>query len=131
MEAKRKAKSSSVSSTSSTPPATSTVKSSQTNYHEDIPYKVTDPLPPIFSSQLCHFSKPINFFSNSLPNLNTITWVKVSEEDELRDEAEQALCDLYDRDLELYYREAAERSRAVKEVYDERLIEKLFEEDFD
>ena len=63
-------------------------KYSQTLMNQDIPYRVTQPLPPIFGSQLCHFSKRINHISNSFPNLSTITWVTVTKEDQIRDEAE-------------------------------------------
>ena len=42
---------------------------SQTKSHPDIPYKLTDPLPPIFSMELRHKSRPIHFLSRSIPNL--------------------------------------------------------------
>ena len=65
--------------------------SCQTNQTPDTPYLVTDALPPIFGSKLCHRSKAINFFARSLPNLSTLTCVRVMEEDILVEEAEQAL----------------------------------------
>ena len=49
-------------------------KSSPTEPNDDIPYKITSPLPPIFNSQLCHLSKPIPYLSNSLPNLSILNW---------------------------------------------------------
>ena len=49
--------------------------SSQTEHHIDIPYHISYPLPPIFSSNLFHRTPPIKFLSSSLPNLNTILWV--------------------------------------------------------
>ena len=90
--------------------------------------KITSPLPLIFSSQLCHHSKRIHFLSNSLPNLSTITWVRVTEEDAIRDEAEQALCDQYDTQVRDYYDDAREKAEAVRQVYDENLIGRLFKE---
>ena len=45
------------------------LKSSQTEHHPEIPYKVTTALPPIFSSQLCYSTPPIPFLSRSLPGL--------------------------------------------------------------
>ena len=109
----------------------SSVKFLQTDSHHDIPYEITSPLPPIFSSHLCHASKRIQFLSNSLPSLHTIDWVKVTEEDTVRDMAEQALCEQYDRQIENYYNEARDKSRAVREVFDDNLISKLFEENVD
>ena len=103
-------------------------KSSQTDQNQDIPYSITSPLPPIFSSQLFHHSKRIHFLSNSLPNLSTITWVRVTEEDEIRDEAEQALCDQYDRQVRAYYDDAQDKAEVVRQVYDENLIGRLFKE---
>jgi hypothetical protein len=97
-------------------------KSSQTDQNQDIPYYVTSPRPPIFSSQLFHHSKSIHFLSNSLPNLSTISWVRVTEEDAIPDEAEQALCDQYDRQVRAYYDDARDKAEAVRQVYDENLI---------
>ena len=41
------------------------------------------------------------------------------------DEAEQALCDQYDRQIRVYYEEAREKARAVRQVFEENLIGKL------
>ena len=102
--------------------------SSQTEHIQDIPYSVTAALPPIFSSQLCHQTRRIHFLSNSLPNLSTISWVRVTDEDVLQDEAEQALCDQYDRQVQAYYDDAREKAEAVRQVFEENLIGRLFKE---
>ena len=78
--------------------------SCQTNHTLDIPYLVTDALPPIFGSKLCHKSKAINFMSLSLPNLSTVSWVKLTEEDILEDAAEQAMNDQCEELGSDYYR---------------------------
>ena len=103
-------------------------KSCQTDPSEDIPYEITAPLPPIFNSQLCHLSKRIPYLSNSLPNLSTVNWVMITEEDIIEDKAQQALNDQYDLQILDYFEEARGKSRAVRQVYDENCIGKLFEE---
>ena len=61
--------------------------SSQTHSSIDVPYLVTDELPPIFGSTLCVRSKPV-LLSNSLPDLST----RVMEtEDDLLLEADDGL----------------------------------------
>ena len=45
-----------------------------------------------------------------------------TEDDILLDEAEQALCDQYDRQIREYYEEAREKARAVRQVFDENLF---------
>ena len=57
-----------------------------------------------------------------------MNWVKYTEDDILQDEAEQSLCDQYDRQITEYYEEATEKARAVRQVFEENMIEKLFEE---
>ena len=64
---------------------------SQTDSHPEIPYLVTGPLPPIFSSQLCFKSCPIHFLSRSLPNLNSFIWCPPA--DEYIDAAEEFLAE--------------------------------------
>ena len=108
------------------PPETNS-KHTQTESHPDIPYIITSPLPPIFNSHLCHQSKRLHL-SNSLPNLHTIGWITVVPEDKIRDEAEQALSDQYDRQVRDFYDEAKDQAKALREVYSENLISKLFEE---
>ena len=103
-------------------------KASQTQSHPDIPYNISAPLPPIFSSQLCYSSKQIKHISSSLLNLSTLGWVRVTEQDILSDKAEQALSDQYDRQIEDYYPEEREKSKAIQEIYEENLIGKLYEE---
>jgi hypothetical protein len=83
--------------------------SSQTDTNEDIPYKVTDPLPPIFSMQLCHKSRPIKFLSRSIPNFNSILWCP--PDDDQIDEIEEFLADQYDREIEEFYLDAREEAR--------------------
>ena len=90
---------------------------------------ITDALPPIFGSKLCHRSKAVKFFSRSLPNLSTISWVRVTEEDIQENEAEQALNNQYDRQVDEFYIDAKKKAEAVRQVYEENYIEKLFGED--
>jgi FtsZ-binding cell division protein ZapB len=82
---------------------------SQTDSHPDIPYLVTDPLPPIFSLQLRYKSRPINFLSRSIPNLSSILWCP--PDDEYCDAADEYLADQYDREIEEFYLEAREQAR--------------------
>ena len=56
---------------------------SQTCHTIDMPYYIDEPLPPIFGSQLCVQSKPV-FMSSSLPNINTMVLVHVTEEDKIQ-----------------------------------------------
>ena len=83
---------------------------SQTNSYPDIPYKITDPLPPIFSMQLCHKSRPIHFLSRSIPNLNSILWCP--PDDKILDAAEEYLSEQYDREIEEFYLQALEAHEA-------------------
>ena len=82
---------------------------SQTNANPDVPYLVTDPLPAIFSSQLCYKSRPIHFLSRSMPNLNSILWCP--PDDEYLDAAEEFLAEQYDREIQEFYLEAREQAR--------------------
>ena len=84
--------------------------SSQTSFHPDIPYKVTDPLPPIFSMQLRHKTQPIHFLSRSIPNLNSILWCP--PDDEYIDEFDEYLNEQYDRGIKDFYIEAREKAFA-------------------
>ena len=101
-------------------------KSSQTEPNEDIPYKITSPLPPIFNSQLCHLSRRIPYLSNSLPNLSTLNWVMITEEETIQDEAEQALNDHYDQQIQHYYEEAREKLRLIYKLIDLPIIQIIF-----
>ena len=73
--------------------------SCQTNHSSDIPYSVSEELPPIFGSHLSQNSKSIHFLSRSHSDLSIFSWVKISEEDIFRDEAEQALNEQYNREV--------------------------------
>ena len=92
--------------------------SSQTCSTIDIPYAITDKLPPIFGSKLCIQTRPV-FISNSLPNLDTIVQVKTSEEDLLRDAAEEALSCMYDDEVTAYYEEARRKLVYLKKSHEE------------
>ena len=83
----------------------------QTNSTIDLPYSIEDPLPPIFGSKLCWQSKPI-FQSNSLPELSLLSWVKTTDEDAIKDRAEESLIEIYGHDVDLFYLEA--RKKAAK-----------------
>jgi hypothetical protein len=87
---------------------------SQTESNYDIPYSVKMLLPPIFNSNLCHLTSKINFLSNSLPNLDTILWVEPDTTHQ--DEAEEALNNQYDRQIDDFYRTEQERIKAQREV---------------
>ena len=103
--------------------------SSQTMGSIDLPYMVTEPLPPIFGSQLCYRSKPIPYIAKSLPNLSTLSWVRVTEEDFMVDAAEQAINELYDNEVNEFYKDAKEKAGAIRQVYEANCIGKLFESD--
>jgi hypothetical protein len=78
--------------------------SSQTLANQDVPYSITEPLPPIFISQLLHHTKPIRFLSRSLPKLDSICWGKLNDTfEDLADQAEEALNDQYDREIRYFY----------------------------
>ena len=85
--------------------------SCQTDAHPDIPYKITVPLPPIFSSQLCHKSRPIHL-SDSLPSLDSICWSK--PDGNFLDEAEEALNEQYDKEIREFYLDERDRVRAAR-----------------
>ena len=102
--------------------------SCQTYNTPDIPYQVTAALPPIFGSQLCHRSKPINHLSRSLPNLSNLSWVMVTEEDIIQDEAEQALNEQFDRQISDFYKESKSKTEAIQKLYKENAIGELFED---
>ena len=79
----------------------------------DIPYRVTDTLPPIFNSKLCQLTKPI-WLSKSVPNLTQLVWVSMSEEETLCEQAEQALGVLYDEEVANFYMEAKMNAAAAR-----------------
>ena len=104
--------------------------SSQTIGSLDVPYMVTEPLPPIFGSHLCYRSKAIPYVAKSLPNLSTLSWVSVTEDDIMFDEAEQAINRLYDHQVNEFYKEAKETSEKLRQVYEENCIGELFKSDY-
>ena len=91
---------------------------SQTISTVDIPYAVTDPLPPIFGSKLCRRTNPI-FLSKSLPDLSRVLWVAISEEDILLENAEEALSELYDREVAAFYSDAKSEAAAARCLKDQ------------
>ena len=101
--------------------------SSQTNNTPDVPYLVTEPLPPIFGSQVLQKTK-IQALSRSLPNLSQFTLVEVTEEDLILEAAEEALNNQYDRRVAEFYEDAKAKAIAIREVNDENYIWKLFDE---
>ena len=74
-------------------------------------YKGTAHLHPSFSSQLSQYSRSI-FLSNSLPNLNSISWSKPCED--FSEEAEEALAQQYDRQVQEFYEDERERVRVAR-----------------
>ena len=82
----------------------------QTDESPDVPYNITTPLPPIFSSQLCHATPPIRFLSRSLPRLDKISWCQ--PEDYMVDEADEYLNYQYDQEIKQFYVDA--RNKAIE-----------------
>lgn len=101
----------------------------QTMSSTDVPYMVTDPLPPIFGSELCYRSKPIPYISRSLPNLSTLSWVRVTEDDYMVEAAEQALNELFDHQVNDFYKDAKAEAEAIRQIYEEDCIGNLFKSD--
>ena len=86
--------------------------SCQTDSHPDIPYQIASPLPPIFGSKLCYYSRHLKSLSSSLPDL----WnVKFTTTDDLLDAAEEALADEYEKEVDNFYLEKKEMARKFKE----------------
>ena len=89
--------------------------SSQTvhiDQHPEIPYEISEPLPPIVSSDLCHTSPRIGYLSKSLPNFHMICLV--TPDDNFQDEAEEALNEQYDRQIEEFYTSKRERVKSLR-----------------
>ena len=80
-------------------------KGCQTNAHPDLPPKITEPLPPIFSSQFCYKTPMIKILSRSLPKLNQICWSQ-QDEDPYLDGAEEYLSWQHDQDIKQFYLDA-------------------------
>ena len=101
----------------------------QTDQTPDVPFLISEPLPPIFGSQLCKISKTIHHLSSSLPDLSTLTWVKFTEEEIIADEAEQALNAQHDREVSDFYEEAKKTAENLRGIFEENCIWRLFETD--
>jgi hypothetical protein len=80
-------------------------KGCQTNAHPDLPPKITEPLPPIFSSQFCYKTPMIKILSRSLPKINQICWSQ-QDEDPYLDGAEEYLSWQHDQDIKQFYLDA-------------------------
>ena len=74
---------------------------------------ITDPLPPIFSSQLFYKSRPIHLLSRFLPNLIIFLWCP--PDDEPINAAEEYLAEQYDREIKEFYLEGQEQARVKRE----------------
>ena len=68
-----------------------------------MPYQITSPLPPIFSSQL------VKFLSKSLHTLYVICWANPSDSE---NDLEELLSKQYDQNVKNFYRIEQERVRA-------------------
>ena len=101
--------------------------SCQTNHTPDVPYSVSEILPPIFGSQLCKTSRTVHHLARSLPDLSTLSWVKFTAEDIIADEAEQALNEQHDREMNNFHKEAKTTAENLHQVFAENCIGKLFE----
>ena len=84
----------------------------QTDNHPEIPYAITTPLPPIFSSQLCHATPPIHFLSRSLPRLDKISWCE--PDDHIVNEAEEYLNFQYDQEIKQFYQDAKQQAQGQR-----------------
>ena len=100
---------------------------SQTDHHPEIPYKIDTPLPPIFSSSLVYRSKSV-FLTRSHPNLASIRWRDITEEELIEQEIDEIEMEIYDKEIRDFYEEAAEKSRNLRDIFEKQDIKKLFEE---
>ena len=55
--------------------------------------------------------------------------MRVTEDDLLKDAAEQALNDQYNRQVSAFYSDAHSKAAAVRKLYDENAIRELFEDE--
>ena len=100
---------------------------SQIDPHPEIPYKIEIPLPPIFSTSLVLRSKSV-FLSRSHPNLATVRWRDITEEEIIEEEIDEIEMEIYDNEIKNFYIEAAEKSRNLRGIFENQEIEKLFED---
>ena len=77
----------------------------QTDHHPDLPLKISEPLPPIFSSQFCFKTPMIRILSRSLPRLDQICWTQ-EDEDPYLDGAEEFLNWQHEQDMKQFYLDA-------------------------
>ena len=96
----------------------------QTDQTPDVPYLISEPLPPIFGSQLCKRSKIIQHLSMSHPDLSIMRWVKFTEEEIIADKAEQALNEQYDREISDFYKDAKITAENLRGILEDNGIEK-------
>ena len=64
---------------------------------------------PIFSSKLRFPSPRIKYLTRSLPNLDTVQLVDTTEDERIRDEAQEALVEHYDNQVKQFYLDRKER----------------------
>ena len=103
-----------------------TAKHSQTEQHPEILYRIDTPLPPIFSSSLVHRSKSV-FLTRSHPNLATIRWREITEDVLIVQEIEDIEMQRYDQEIHDFYDEAADKSRNLRQIYEDQEIKKHFD----
>ena len=66
--------------------------------------------------------------TRSMPDLATVNWIEVTEEDSILEAAEEALNEQYDRKVERFYKDSKVKTAALREVFDENYIWKLFDD---
>lgn len=54
----------------------------------------------------------------------------MTDEDLIEDQVCEAEAEMYEEELKEFYREATEKAKALREIFEENLIEKLFEENW-
>ena len=90
--------------------------SCQTDPHPELPYEITSPLPPIFSSQFCHHTPRIRFWSRSLPKLESVDWWNKTEADLIEEEVAEYEANLHDREIAEFYENKQDQARAVRAI---------------
>ena len=109
-------KPSDIKATNTTGPPNVMSTSCQTDAHPDLPYQITSPLPPIFSSQFCRHTPKIRFWSRSLPKLDSVDWWNKTEADFIEEEIADYEAELYDREIEDFYKLKQDEARAVRSI---------------
>ena len=90
--------------------------SCQTDPHPDLPYKITCPLPPIFSSQIYHHTPRIRFWSRSLPKLDSVSLWNKTDADLIEEEIADYEADLHDREIADFYENKRDVARAMRAI---------------